>query len=879
MPSKVGSLWRNLLGKSSLDKDLDQELRAHRQLLADEKIRDGMDPATAYRQAAIELGGVEQVKEGVRQVRIGNTLDNLLRDFRQAARNLQKNFSTTILATLMLALGIGATTLIFSVFYSVLLQPLPFSQPERLVQISETRLQKGWEKNGFMEANFWDIRQRNRSFLDVGAINGGYGNGAMVLTGFGDPENTAVAYTSAQFFSILGVNPALGRLFYSDEDQPGHNRQVILLENKYWKTRFGGSPKIIGQSLHLDGRPYQIVGILPPGEPWLDSADVFIPMSYSPDADRGSFEYAVIGRLLPGVSRQAAQADLQTICTALAQEYPLPDAGMGAQISSSEEWGANRNLRRALWVLLGAVGFLLLIACVNLANLLLAKATARSREIVVRAALGASKGRLVQLVLCESLLLGTLGAACGLLLAKFGLAILRTSDIAGVPHLTEISLSGLVLSFTLLTTLAVSLLSGLFPALETPFKNLAAALREGDRSQAGSRSHTRLRATLVTIEVALSFVLLVGAGLLVRSFDQLLRVDRGFHSEHRLFISVNLPGSYDRNRLEDFLRRYPDRVSHLPGVLSAAAVNTRPIIGRDPGMGIVSEEQSSAQLASIPWSSWRFITPDYFRTMSIPLLKGREFNSQDRKGAPWRVVISQKLAELLWPGQDPIGRHAVLWKGQGDNLAEVIGVVGNIRDHGLDSDPTRIVYIPYYGTIWTPLDVVVQTAGTPTAIVPALRTALAEYDATLPISDIRTGDELVATSLGPQRLNVSLLALFAAIALVLSMTGIYGVLAYSVAKRTAEIGVRVALGASHQKIFQLVIAQGMKPVIAGIVIGLAGAMALSRFMMSLLFGVSPADAITYVAVAVMIAFTALVSCYVPARRALTINPVTALREE
>jgi putative ABC transport system permease protein len=797
-----------------------------------------------------------------------------LLDFRQAIRNMRKNLGSTLLAVLMLAVGIGATSAIFSVFYSVLIEPLPFPEPSRLVTLWESRVKQQWNQASFTEANFWDIQECNRTFEGIASFHSFTAN----LIGSGDPEQVAGGLISAGFFHVLGIHPVAGRDFLPEEDQPGHDNNVALLRNKFWKTHFNGDPQIIGKKIRLNSTSFQIVGVLPPGEPWLDAADVFVPFVHRANPNRGSFEFSVIGRLAKGVSFQTAQADLNTIAKSLAEEYPKDDDGMGVTLNTSKEWLADGDLRTKLWVLMSAVAFLLLIACVNLANLLLAKATGRTREIAVRAALGASRGRIVRMVLTESLVLGLTGAIFGIVLAALAVAAIKAADPGGIPRIAELGINLWVLAFTLLAAILTGVLSGLVPALQAPYKNIVAGLREGERSQAGSRAQKRVRAVLVGAEVALSLMLLVGAGLLIRSFDRMLRVDRGFQSENRLLVAINIPGSY-KERADDVTNRFLDRVSAAPGVQSVASMNSRPIVGWDPGMGIVSSEKPDGDNGKFPWAGWRIVSGDYFRTMGIPMLKGRTFNQHDQMGKPWRVIISKRLADTLWPGEDPVGHQALLWKGQSNFPAEVIGVVGNQRERGLEADPTLTVYLPSYGSQPGSVDFAIHTAGNPTALTPSLRSMLKEIDPNLPLYDVQTMDEIVSRSMAPRRFNMFLLSIFAAVALLLALVGVYGVLAYSVGQRTAEIGLRVALGATPRSVLALIIGQGMRPIVVGIAIGMAGAVGLSHFVSSLLFNVKPVDPLTYGAVALLVAIAALLSCYVPALRALRVDPVAALRQE
>ena len=801
-------------------------------------------------------------------------MNTALLDLRQAVRNMRKNPGSTFLAVLMLAVGIGATSAIFSVFYSVLLEPLPFPEPSRLVELWESRTQNQWNRASFTAANFWDVQARNRTFEGIAAFHPLTAN----LTGAGEPEQVEGASVSAGFFRVLGVTPVVGRDFLHEEDQPGHDNNVVLLRHRFWKTHFNGDPKVVGTTVRLNDKSFQVVGVLPPGEPWLDAADVFVPFVHRADADRGSFEFAVIGRLAKGVSLPAALSDLQTISKALAEQYPKDDAGMGVTLGAATEWLADSDLRTKLWVLMGAVGFLLLIACVNLANLLLAKATGRTREIAVRAALGASRARIFRMVLTESLVLGLTGAIFGVLLAMIGIAAIKAAEPGGIPRIQELGLNFWVLGFTLLAAVTTGVLSGLLPAWQAPYRNIVSGLREGERGQAGSRAQKRLRAVLVASEVALSLTLLVGAGLLIRSFDQVLRVDRGFQSENRLLAAVNIPNSYQKHAGE-VVAQFIDRISAVPGVQSVATMNSRPIVGWDPGMGIVAAERPDGKQGRFPWAGWRIVSGDYFRTLGIPILKGRIFNEHDQIGKPWRVIVSKRLADELWPGEDPVGHQALLWKGQSNDPAEVIGVAANQRERGLDSNPTLTVYLPSYGSGPGNVQFAVHTAGNPTAVTPTLRSLLKEVDPKLPLSNVQTLDEIVSRSVAPRRFNMFLLTIFASVALLLALVGIYGVLAYSVGRRTAEIGLRVALGATPRKVLALIVGQGMRPILAGIAIGLAGAVGLSRFVASLLFNVKPVDPLTYGAVALVVTIAALLSCYVPALRALRVDPVAALRQE
>ena len=801
-------------------------------------------------------------------------MPTLLQDVRYGVRSLATRPGFTAVAVLTLALGIGANTAIFSVVQSVLLAPLPFREPGRLVELWETRLDCGWNRASFTHANFWDVQARNRTFEGVGTMAWT----SMNLTGFDYPEQLNAAEVSSGFFRVLGVTPVAGRTFLDEESEPGHDSHVVLVGHRLWVARFGADPALVGRTLTLDGAAYAVVGVLPAGTPWLDAADIFVPLVRRADADRGSFELAAIGRLKAGVSIDAARADLERVARELAAEYPDVDHGMGIDAGPASEWVASDRLRRALWVLMGAVGFLLLIACVNLTNLFLAKATGGAREHALRAALGASRARLVRQALAESSAVGLAGAGLGLALAAGGLRLLRAFDPGDIPRLAGVAIDWRVLAFTLAAALVTGAATGLVPALQAPYGDIVSALREGERGVAGHRRQRRLRSVLVAAEVALSLMLLVGAGLLVRSFAAVVGGDRGFQTDRRLVAAVNLPASYDGPRAKQLLVDLLARVEASPQVVSAGAVSTRPLVGGSTGLGFAAVGAPDVAGQAVPWASWRLVTRDYFETMGIPLLRGRTFTEQDEVGKPWRVIVSRRVADMLWPGQDPIGRQIVLWKGQEDRVAEVVGLVGDLRERGLDSDPTRAVYLPYYGAARSPVQIVVHTAGAPAAAVPLLRSMLAVLDPSLPLSNVATLDRVVSVSVASRRFVMLLLVVFAAVALLLALAGVYGVLAYSVSRRTAEIGVRVALGASPRRVLWLIVRQGMRPVAAGVGAGLAGAVALSQLMANLLFGVTPEDPLTYAGVAAALTLAAVLSCYLPARQALAVDPVAALKQ-
>ncbi len=648
----IQSLWRNLTQKQRVEADLDEEIRSYQGMLEEEEASARSNADAARRQALLEFGGADQVKEQVRDVRFGAALDSIAAELRQSLRGLLRNPALALTGTAMLALGMGASIVIFSIFYAALVQPLPFRDTGRLMQIFESRKDRGFNRSSFTEANFWDVRAQNHSFEDLGAYHYGEAN----LTGDGPAEKVTCSAISGGFLHVLGVSPVVGRDFSQDEADGRASQGAVILGNRFWRTRFAADPQVVGRTLRLDDRVRTVIGVLPPGEPWIDG-QTYIPLVYRPNANRGSWEYSVIGRLAHGASPESAQADLQRIAAVLAASYPKDDKGIGFNMDPASAWVASDTTRRALWVLLGAVTFLLLIGCLNIANLLLARGMNRKREIAVRTALGAGRARLIRFVMMESLLLSGFGATLGLALAYATLRAIQALEIPGIPRLADAGLNTWVFGFAALIAVLTGILSGLAPSLQAPANQIAASLREGDR-QTGSRGQGRLRAILVTCEVALSFLLLVGAGLLIRSFVRLTNVDPGFHTENRLLFSVSMPNAYWEHGVgKQFLDRFFERLSAIPQVVSAGAVSNRPVEGGDPGMGIASMSGPQSPDGHVPWAGWRIVSPGYFRAIGLPLLQGRVFDERDRpvwaqRGQPVpqrHVVISQSLGPPDFP--------------------------------------------------------------------------------------------------------------------------------------------------------------------------------------------------------------------------------------
>jgi putative ABC transport system permease protein len=869
---------RTLLRRRAAEEELDHELQFHFDKAVEKFIAMGLTESEARRGARLSFGGVQEVKEECREARGTSRVEETLQDLRYAVRGLRRNLGMTAVGTITLALGIGASTLVFSIVQVALLRPLPFRDSDRLVQVWETRKNRDISQTSFAEGNFWDLRAQNRSFQEMAAST--YYEAS--LTGAGPADKVTGYRVTAGFFRTLGVTPILGRDFLYSEVGRGFDNHVAILGERFWKQRFGRDPKILGKMLRLNNALYTIIGIVRTTEPWLDG-QVYVPFGYRSDAERNSWEYSVIARLAPGVSVRAAEADLARLAAMLAAAYPKDDAGIGFTIDPSSTWTAPVPIRTALWVLLGAVAFLLLIAAVNTANLLLARGTARQRELAIRTALGASRRRLMRLILMESLMLSAFGAAIGVLLAFTGLQAVRLLDIHGVPRLDEASLNVGVLGFTVSISLLTGLLSGAAPAVQMPSTSVVSTLRESER-QLGSRRQVRIRSFLMAAEVALAFVLLVGAGLLIRTFNHLMIVDRGFHTERRLVFSLSMPQSYSQNRIGNrFLNRFFEQLSRLPDVVSVGAVSSRPMEGGDPGMAIDSPKLAASRPNS-PWAAWRVVTPGYFKTVGLPIVRGRIFRDDDRwaergePARPFRVMISARLANLIFPKEDPIGKHAVLWRGQGNLDGEVIGVVADSRERGPASDVSLTVYIPYSPSI-LPNEFFVHTRGNPLALAPAIRKIVGSLDPEVPVADMRTFDEIVSRSVAPQRFNATLLTVFSGLASLLAATGIYGVLSYSIGQRTSEIGLRMAMGASGANILRMTIAQGMRPALIGLCAGAIGAWWLSQYLSGLLVGVHALDPLTYAIAAALLVGTALLACYVPALRALRTDPNLALRTE
>ncbi|HEX8144506.1 MAG TPA: ABC transporter permease [Pyrinomonadaceae bacterium] len=812
-------------------------------------------------------------------------MGTIWQDLRYGFRMLRKSPGFTVVTILALALGIGANTAIFSVVNAVLLRTLPFPTAERLVFISEWSQQV--PNMSVSYPNFTDWREQNRVFEQLAAFRGA----GLILTGVGEPERVDGREVSASFFSVLGTNPAIGRNFTSAEDQPGANRTAIISYG-FWQRRFGANPSIVGQPMMLNNESYEIIGVLPQTFEWQAPVDVFVPIGLQADKmqDRDNHPgIYVVGLLKPGATLEQARAEMESISDRLAQQYPKSNEGNSVRLALLQDF-ATREIRPALIVLLAAVGFVLLIACANVANLLLARSASRSKEIAIRTALGAGRWRLIRQLLTESVMMSLLGGIIGLLLAMWGIGALLRVIPDDVPRLlvANIGLDARVLVFTLAISVLTGLLFGLAPALQVSKTNLNESLKEGGRGATAGASRQRVRNTLVISEVALSLLLLVGAGLLIKSFLNLSRSDVGFDPNNVLTMRISLPEArYKENaQTVNFYERLMQRVQTLPGVEKAGLTRGLPMNGGIES-GITVEGQEVANTKDTVVAVNLTVTPDYFRAMNIPLVRGRYFTDQDKTGSPPVVLVDEMLAARFFPTEDPIGKRLKLGGMESPfPFMQIVGVVKHVKHYGPDEEGRVEIYRPYFQLPQIPdaqygrsMVLAVRTTTDPASMTTALRNAVREIDKDQPVSNVQMMSQVVAASIAPQKFAMWLLGLFAAAALLLAAIGIYGVMAYSVTQRTHEIGVRMALGAQARDVLRMVVGQGMKLALIGVGAGLVGAFLVMRLMSRLLYGVTATDPLTFAVVSVLLAAVALLACYIPARRATKVDPMIALRYE
>jgi putative ABC transport system permease protein len=809
-------------------------------------------------------------------------MNNLWQDLGYGARMLRKNPGFTLIAVLTLALGIGANTAIFSVVNALLLRPLPYAEAERLVLLSESR---AGERQSASYPNYADWRARAQSFEGM-AI--GWPQ-TFTLTG-GERAARVPGYTvNWNFFPLLRVQPQLGRMFTEADDRYGAPRTVIV-SHGFWQRQWGGELNVIGQTLRLTNETYTVIGVLPPGFEYFEPADLYTPLGLvlGPDsafAGRGNsaFDFYAVARLKPSVTVAQAHREMDAIGRQLAREYPKFNEGKSALAERLQDV-MSESVRHPLWMLLGAVGFILLIACINVANLLLVRAAERQKELAVRLALGAGRWRIIRQLLSESLSIAALGGAGGLLLGSWMLQGLLALAPVEIPQLSRVGLDNRVLLFTLGMAALTNLLVGLLPALQASKTDLQMALKDGGRLTSGA-SREGTRKALLIAEVSLSLVLLVGAGLLVRSMWNLLHVDPGFNGDNLLTLRLSLTGrGYDDQRKRVFYDECLTRVRAVPGVRSAALTHSLPIRGSNWGGVFIAADKPVPAPANLPGADRLRVSPSYFETMGIRLRRGRLFTAADTPDSAPVVIINETLARRVWPNEDPLGKRLKFgfpedYDEESKPWREVIGVVNDVKMDGVDRVAEPQTYLPYSQLPNESLGLVVRAERHPAALASAVEQAIAAIDKDIPVFAILTMDQLLGNSLAERRLTLVLLTSFAVLALLLSAVGIYGVISYAVRQRTHELGIRMALGAQTRDVLRLILAQGVKLTLLGIGLGLAAAFALMRWLESLLFGVRPTDALTFAIIALLLLLVALLACWIPARRATKVDPVIALRCE
>jgi len=818
-------------------------------------------------------------------------MGSLIRDVKYGLRMLANSPGFTLVAVLTLALGIGLNAAIFSVVYAVVLNPLPYRQPDRLVMITNVDTLRHTRFSSFSYPDFADLKVQNQSFEDIGVGN----TGDATLTGTGRPERVQLAAISPDLIEMLGIPPLMGQDRFppvsSTASTDGATEAIV--SRRFWQSRLGSDPNVLGRSIVLDGKPYAIIGVMParfefplqaePVDVWLSSATLMVTTDNEPPmaANRGSHFLDVVARLKPGVSQAQAEANVETIGAALAKQYRDTNAHRTFAVEGLKDHLVGET-RRTLMILFGAVGFLLLMACANVANLLLARATTRSKEMAVRNALGASRGRIVAQLLTESVLLAVGGGIAGLILFAWAQGVLMRFAPASIPRVGQTSLNLWVLGFTIAVSVLTGVIFGLAPALHVTSPQLAETLKEGGRT-ATTASHNRTRAILMVAQFGIAVVLLIGAGLLIRSLGRLQSVNPGFHAEHVLTMDIGLPDArYTAQQQYAFFDQLKTRLDALPGVRSSSAVYPLPL--SDDNIAIAFEvEGRPVAKSDEPDTNTRIVEPGYFETVGIPLARGRVFTSQDQEKSPQVIIINETLARTIFSKEDPIGKHIKLGintlPGSKSQMREIVGIVGDVHHRSLRADSGMEAYLPETQVPLDELSVVVRTDGDPRALVGVVREQVNQIDPQLSVAKVYPLEHYVAASLAEPRLDTVLLGIFAAVALLLTAIGLFGMMAYNVAQRTHEIGIRVALGAQPADVMRQIVVQAGRLALVGLAVGLPAAFVLTRLMESLLFGVSATDPPTFVGVALLLAGVSLVAAIVPARRAMRVDPMVALRYE
>jgi putative ABC transport system permease protein len=887
---RLFALYRNIFRKERVNQELEEELRSYFELVAGEKVRRGADREEVLRDVRWDLAHLEPIKESVRDIRTGASLDILLQDLRYGIRTLARNPSFSVIAVLTLALGIGANTTMFTVVNGVLLKPLPYPEPDRLLMLWETQLSDN-SLGTVAPANFYDWREQTHSFAKMAALDP-YPD--FILNGYGEPQRLAGAAVSADFFSLLGVRMALGRDFLSKEDQPGQS-QVVVLSYLTWQRDFGGRADIVGKQLDLNNTGYIVIGVLPRDFSLVSKAadfqarnrfDLWTPLALPSPPEpwqRGTHPLGVFGRLKPGIGVKQAQADLDRVANNLQRLYPGADKGRGiAAIPLKQHVVAN--VRPALFALLTAVGLVLLIACANIGNLLLTRAAARQQEMSLRTALGASGRRLARQLCTESMVLVMLGGFLGLVVAMVAVPAIVRHLPADLPRVSEIAVDGRVLAFTSVVSLFAGVAFGLVPLLQTQRVDTGASLKGGRGVLTG---HSYLRSALIVGQVAIALILLVGAGLMTKSFWTLLQVSPGFETEHILTARLSLPPQYlngykfgtgQHRRISAFQRELLEHVRAISGVQSAAFTAYLPLSGVDNSWDFDIESRPPNPPGVHDLMNYRPVSADFFRTMGIPVQRGRAFQAADNEDAPLVVIVNESMARTFWHHQSPVGQRLRFSEGK---WRMIVGIVADVHHEALATKPEPEMYLPYaqVPNVEARPTIVVRTSAEPAALIKALRKALAEVDSSVPVDQIEPMQQIVSASVSQSRFRTAVLFVFALLALFVAAIGLYGVMSYLVGQRMPEFGVRMAVGASSGAVLRLVLGNAAKLVGIGIGIGLVSAALLTRLISSLLYGVASFDAATLAGVSIFLAVVALLASYIPAHRAAKADPIQCLRYE
>jgi predicted permease len=885
MPDKRGikRIFRIRRSDEAVDEDVNEELRFHLQMRQEELIAEGATPEEAAARTLREFGDLEFTRRYCREMdtrqarerRRGELLGALAQDLKAALRQLKHNPGYAAAAALTLALGIGATTAIFGAVNSVLLRPLPYTNAERVMTLWQTDQKRGLEKDELSPGNFLDWRERARSFEKLAAMEP-WGLDYMGREG---PETLETWLVSEGFFEALGTRPLLGRVFRPEEYVEGRSNVAVLAYGA-WRRRFGGDSALIGRTLRLDGQPYLVVGVMPPEFELPMQTEVWAPKIFREEEQRirRSTYYGVIGRLRDGISPDAARAEMSAIASQLASEYPDVNADVGAAVIPLREQLVGE-VRPALLILLGAVGLVLLIACANVANLMLARAVRREREFAIRAALGAGRGRLIRQLLTESLVLAALAGSLGVLMARWGIGAIRALAPAGLPRIEHMEIDGRVLIFALGVSVMTALMFGLAPAVRAASANLNDELRAGGRGGSSKAKH-RMRGMLVVGEIAMAMVLLVGAGLLARSFVSLLSVERGYRTDHVLAVTVQAWTYFQQpEERREFVRQAVERLSDLPSVQAAGVTSSLPL---SPPIGahsatIVVIGRESPDSGGLPTIHATVATAGYFQAMGIALRRGRLFEpTDDERGRPV-VLVNETVARRYWPGGNPVGERIRVQFAGPPVEREVVGVVADVRHAGLQETPRPGIFVPHAQQPTGALTFTVRTAGDPLATAREVQEAIWSFNAQMPMARVATLDGLLDDSLRERRFHLMLLGAFSLSALLLAVVGIYGVLSQATSERTQELGVRIALGAQARDILGLTLGSGLRLAIAGVVLGLVGAAIVTRLLRGMLFGVTSTDPLTFIALAILVVAVSALASFLPARRATRVDPLTALR--